>query len=69
MLKLADKWAPLLNAQPEAGMGWQVTTVCLRNGSTYRNVVIQGGYVTSVSGSPEIPFNADEIVSIEVTSP
>jgi hypothetical protein len=47
-------------------MGYQVATIQLRGGSTYPDVVIQGGYIVSVSGSPEIPFSAEEIASIEV---
>jgi hypothetical protein len=67
VLKLPDEWAPLLNGQPETGMGYQVATVLLRDGSRYSEVVIVGGYIVSTAGSPEIPFSADQIGSIEVT--
>jgi hypothetical protein len=65
MLKLPDEWAPALLAKPETGMGYQLTIVRLRDGTQYNEVVVQGGYITSVGGSPDIPFGANEIVAID----
>lgn len=68
MLKLPDEWAPASLAKRETGMGYQLATVRLRNGTQYNDVVVQGGYITSVGGSPDIPFGANEIVTIDVAS-
>jgi len=67
MLKLSDKWAPLLISQPETGMGYQITSVTLRDGRQFDDVVIVGGYVTRVGESTEVPFSDDEIEDIRVT--
>jgi hypothetical protein len=67
MLRLPDKWAASLTSQPETGMGYQVAMVRLTDGTQYSEVVVQGGFITSVAGSSQIPFAADQIVSISVT--
>jgi hypothetical protein len=67
MLALSDKWAPILVAQPETGMGYQIATVSLRDGTQIDHVTIVGGIVTEVAGNKEIPFSEDEIVDIRVT--
>ena len=67
MLNLSDKWAPVLVAQPETGMGYQIATVLLRDGTQINNVMIVGGIVTEVAGRNEIPFSEDQIVDIRVT--
>jgi hypothetical protein len=67
MLALSDKWAPILVSQPESGMGYQIATVFLRDGTEIKNVVIVGGMVTEASGKKNIPFTEDEIADIRVT--
>lgn len=67
MLKLSDKWAPVLVNQPETGMGYSICTVQLRDGRHIDRVVIVGGIVTEVDGSENIAFTEDEIVDIRVT--
>lgn len=67
MLALSDKWAPILVAQPETGMGYQIATVVLRDGTQIDQVTIVGGIVTEIAGNKEIPFSEDEIVEIRVT--
>jgi hypothetical protein len=66
LLRLPDEWASGLVRQPESGMGYQVATVCLRDGSRVENVVIRGGYIVSVGGATDIPFSVDQIASIKV---
>ncbi len=67
MLALSDKWAPILVAQPETGMGYQIATVFLSDGTKVENVVIVGGIVTEVAGNKEIPFTENQIIDIRVT--
>jgi hypothetical protein len=67
MLSLSNKWAPVLVAQPETGMGYQITSVVLRDGRRFDRVMIVGGIITEIAGSKDIPFAEDEIVEIRVT--
>ena len=67
MLALSDRWAPILVAQPETGMGYQIATVLLRDGTLIDRVMIVGGIVTEVAGNKDIPFAEDELVEIRVT--
>ena len=66
MLALSDKWAPVLNDQPETGMGYQITSVFLKDGRRFDDVVITGGMITSVGGASDIPFDEPDIQRIEV---
>jgi len=68
MLLLSAKWAPLLTSQPEAGMGWQVATIRLKDGRSFEHVVIQAGTVASIANDPHIPFFEDDIAQIVVTN-
>ena len=66
-LELSEKWAAVLVRQPETGMGYQVTTVMLKDGRQFRNVTIVGGIVSDVAGHTDIPFKEEEIADIVVT--
>ena len=67
MLHLSPKWAPYLLSQPETGMGYSYVSVFLRDGRRFDRVCIIGGTISSIDGSPEIPFSEDEITEIRVT--
>ena len=67
MLALPNKWAPILLAQPETGMGYQIASVFLDDARRFDNVTIVGGYITKVGVSAEIPFNESEIKQIVVS--
>jgi hypothetical protein len=67
MLALSSKWAPVLLAQPETGMGYQIASVHLQDGRRFDDVVIVGGYVTAIGTSTAIPFEEPEIVEIVVS--
>ena len=67
MLHLSAKWAPILNAQPETGMGYQITSVSLKDGRRFDNVLIVGGVVTRVGDKEEIPFGEEDIADVVVT--
>lgn len=67
MLQLSDKWGPVLVAQPETGMGYQVATIVLKDGSQFKQALIQSGYVTRIKGLAGIPFSEDQIAEIVVT--
>jgi hypothetical protein len=67
MLRLSDKWAPILNAQPETGMGYQVASVSLKDGRQFNDVLIAGGIVNRVGDQTDVPFGDDDIQRIVVT--
>ncbi len=67
MLKLSDKWGPVLVSQPETGMGYQVASIILKDGSRYDQALIEAGYVTRIRGLEDIPFSEDQIAEIVVT--
>jgi hypothetical protein len=66
MLPLSNKWAPTLVSQPETGMGYQIASIFLQDGSRFDRVLIVGGYVTKVGESTDIPFDEGEIAKIVV---
>ena len=67
MLRLSNKWAPILKAQPETGMGYQIASVSLKDGKQFNDVLIAGGIVTKVGEQTDIPFGDDDIQGIVVT--
>ena len=67
MLKLSDKWAPILVPKPETGMGYQVITVILKDGRRFEQAIHSGGYITQVRGYDSLPFKEPEIEDIIVT--
>jgi hypothetical protein len=67
MLQLSDKWGPVLALQPETGMGYQIATVILYDGSRWEQTLIEAGYITRVKGFTSIPFSEDQIAEIVVT--
>ncbi len=67
MLELSSKWAPTLIGQPETGMGYQIATIELLDGTQYEQVLIIGGVISRIKGFSEIPFREDQIARIVVT--
>lgn len=67
MLQLSDKWGPRLVSQPETGMGYQVASVMLKDGSRYEQVLIESGFITRIKDHDQIPFREEDIADIVVT--
>lgn len=64
---LPTKWIDYLKDKPESGMGYQIVTVTLKDGKSFDNVaIIQSALIGEVKGYNEIPFEPEDIVSIEV---
>jgi hypothetical protein len=66
MLQLSPKWASVLIAQPETGMGYQIATISLVDGRRFSRVTLVGGLVTKVGESDIVPFREDDIAAILV---
>lgn len=60
-------FAPTLMALPESGMGYWVVNVHTQKKEVFRRVVIDSGYIVSVDGVRDVPFDPEEIASFEVT--
>jgi hypothetical protein len=67
MVQLSDKWAPILVSQPETGMGYQIASIVLRDGTRYNQVVIESGVITRIRHYGKIPFKEEDIADIIVT--
>jgi hypothetical protein len=67
VLVLSDRWAEVLNSQPETGMGYQVVSIHLRDGRRFDGVTITGGVISRVPGELHIPFGEEDIERIVVT--
>lgn len=67
MIKLSKKWAQDLTAKPETGMGYQIASIRLHNGTRYDQVVINSGFITRIRNFDKIPFEEKDIDQIIIT--
>ncbi len=67
MLKLSDKWAPILTSEPETGMDYQVVTIILKDGQKFTQAIHSGSFITRIKGLLNIPFNENNIEHIVVS--
>jgi len=62
--KLDDKWINILNSLPEAGMGYQIIDVELKDGTVHKRLVVFNGEYLEFPQN--IDFDINDIVSISV---
>jgi hypothetical protein len=68
MFRLTEKrFADFFRQQPETGMDYYFATAYLKDGRIFRQVIISGGYVTTVRGFADVPFTEPEIDRFVVT--
>jgi hypothetical protein len=67
MLQLSDKWGPRLVSQPETGMGYQIASIVLRDGTRYDQAIIEAGCIIRIRNHDKIPFKEEDIAQIIVT--
>ena len=67
MIGLSEKWAPALRSAAETGMGYQVASIILKEGTRYDQAIIDSGFITRIRGMKEIPFQEQDIAAIEIT--
>jgi hypothetical protein len=67
MIKLGTKWIDYLKNKPESGMGYQIVSIVLSDGTKYDQVVVDSGYITQIKGFEVIPFSEEDIQEIIVT--
>jgi hypothetical protein len=56
-----------LAAMPETGMGYQVVSIVLEDGSRYDQAVVIEGQVTELRGSETLPFRSEQIAKVILT--
>lgn len=64
---LTGKWAAELSSKPETGMGYQVVSLVLKDGSKFDQVVVVQEQVAGIRGRKDIPFIEGEIAEIILT--
>lgn len=67
MITLSQKWAKELASKPETGMGYQIVSVVLKDGTRFDQVAVVEGRITEIRGRPDIPFAEDDIAKIILT--
>lgn len=67
MIALSEKWAAELASKPETGMGYQVVTVVLKDGTRFDQVAVVEGQIAEIRGRKDIPFSEEEIAEIILT--
>ena len=55
-----------LKSTKETGIGYQVVSVQLKDGRIFEQVAISEGCIIEVRGYKEIPFSADDVISVSV---
>jgi hypothetical protein len=66
--RLPKNWSEFLLSKPETGMDYQIVAVTLKDGRRIEDVAIIGmSIIGEVRGHDDVPFDPNEIVSIEVT--
>jgi hypothetical protein len=48
---LPKKWLEIIEKSPEAGMGYQIANVVLKDGKTYERVMIIEGRIIEINGN------------------
>jgi hypothetical protein len=66
-LVLSSNWLEMLQRVHETGMGYQIATIVLRDGTRFEQVAIVDGCITQIRGRPDIPFSDDSIQELVVT--
>lgn len=67
MIKLPARLLVKLAAMPETGMGYQVVSIVLEDGTRYVQAVIIEGEVTELRGLKTIPFTSEQIADVVLT--
>ena len=67
MIELSKELINQLINKPETGMGYQIVSIVLRDGTKYNQVVVDSGNITHIKGFEDIPFSEEDIQEIIVT--
>jgi hypothetical protein len=67
MTKSPDEFVAKLRSESETGMGYQIVTITLANGSKFNRGVVIEGCIAQVRGYDRVPFETDHIANVELT--
>ena len=66
VVTIPNGWADYLRREEQTGLGYQVVSVNLKDGRTFGQVVVSEGCVIQVRGHREVPFQQEEVASVQV---
>lgn len=66
LVPIPPRTASGLKREKETGPGYQIVSVVLKDGTRFEQVVASEGCIIAVRGFAEIPFEFNEVVTVEV---
>jgi hypothetical protein len=66
LVPIPPETATGLKREKETGLGYQIISVVLKDGTRFEQVVASEGCIIAVRGFGEIPFEVNEVATIEV---
>jgi hypothetical protein len=67
LVPIPPETATSLKRENEAGLGYQIISVVLKDGTRFEQVVASEGCIIAVRGFAEVPFKFDEVATVEVS--
>jgi hypothetical protein len=66
LVLIPNEFVHQLKQDKETGLGYQVVSVTLKDGSLFEQVATSEGSVIQVRGYDEIPFSAEDVAAVRV---
>jgi hypothetical protein len=66
LVLIPDEFVHQLKQDRETGLGYQVVSVTLKDGSSFEQVATSEGSVIAVRGHDDIPFGAEDVARVSV---
>ena len=66
LVPIPPEAATSLKREKETGLGYQVISVVLRDGTCFEQVVASEGCIIAVRGFAEVPFEFNEVATVAV---
>jgi hypothetical protein len=63
----SGEWMETVRHLPETGMGYTITSVTLKDGRKFDQVIMDSGWLARIRGLPSIPFGESDIAAIRAT--
>ena len=66
LVPIPPETATSLKREKETGLGYQIISVVLKDGTRFEQVVANEGCIIAVRGFAEVPFKFNEVATVEV---
>ena len=66
LVPIPPESATSLKREKETGLGYQIVSVVLKDGTRFEQVVASEGCIIAVRGFAEVPFKFNEVATVEV---